>query len=74
MFEVFVDILNNFTLASCAFQIKYTFAYKDFNINPDYNTSTNTIQLRYDFNYKKKRILKKILEQLILKKILKKKI
>jgi hypothetical protein len=51
MFEDRVDMLNNFTLASCASQIKYAFAYKDFDINADYNTDTNTKPFRFDFDW-----------------------
>jgi hypothetical protein len=40
--EYSVDMLRNISLSSCADQVKFAIAYKDFNFNSDYSQETKT--------------------------------
>jgi hypothetical protein len=54
-FEEFdVDMLKNVSLSSCADQIKYATAYKDFNIRRDYSQQTETTFILTEEYFKKK--------------------
>ena len=52
--EFDVDMLRNISLSSCADQVKFALAYKDFNINFDYSQQTETTFKITEEYFKKK--------------------
>jgi hypothetical protein len=52
--EFYVDKLRNISLSSCADQVKFAMAYKNFNINFDYSEQTETTFKITEEYFKKK--------------------
>jgi hypothetical protein len=51
--EYNVDMLRNISLSSCANQVKFAMAYKDFNINSDYSQIETTFKISEEYSKKK---------------------
>jgi hypothetical protein len=52
--EYNVNMLRNISLSSCADQVKFAMAYKDFNINSDYSEQVETTFKISEEYFKKK--------------------